>query len=331
MGPRALAQVLCRLKQCVPPEEHPDLIAGLACGDDSAVYRINATTAIIETVDFFPPIVDDPYQYGAIAATNAMSDIYAMGGEVLLALNVCAFPSTLSLETQVEILRGGAEQVRRAGGFLAGGHTVVDSEPKYGLAVTGIVHPDRVFLKRGAMPGDAIVLTKPIGAGLIATALKGGVARPEHVAGAVASMTRLNRRAAQIFQEVGGIHACTDVTGFAVIGHGNELASHGNVRIRLFAGRLPLLDGAASYAEDFLFPAGTYTNREGYEGVVAFEPGIPEEKRLLLLTPETSGGLIAAVSPEKVAELEAAFAAAGAPCWVVGEVVAGSGIEVIHG
>lgn len=327
MGPEALAQVLRSLQDVFSAEHHPNLLVGLDVGDDAAVYRINDQVAIIHTLDFFPPVVDDPYDYGAIAAANAMSDIYAMGGEVVLALNISAFPSDLPAEIVIEILRGGAEKVAEAGGAIAGGHTLDDKEPKYGLAVMGLVHPDQVLTKANAQPGDVLVLTKPLGVGIITTALKGGVADPNHVAGAVASMVKISRRASQLIQKV-GVHACTDITGFAILGHSYEMAEKSRVRIRLHASKLPFLDGAQVYAQDWLFPGGACRNQEYYQQWVDFAPSISEEMKMLLFTPETSGGLLASVPPEKVNQLIALFAEAEHPLWVVGEVVEGEGIEV---
>ena len=300
---------------------------GLEVSDDAAVYQINDQVAVIQTLDFFPPVVDDPYDFGAIAAANGMSDVYAMGGEVVLALNICAFPADLPLEVIAEILRGGAEKVAEAGGVIAGGHTLNDKEPKYGLSVMGLVHPDRVLTKAGARPGDVLVLTKPLGVGIITTALKGQAADPAHVAAAVESMKRLNRQAARVIQQV-GVHACTDVTGFALLGHAYEMAEKSGVQLRFHLERLPFLAGALQYAEQQLFPGGTSNNQRAYEHAVRFGPGISEEMQLLLYTPETSGGLLVAVPPERLDTLTGLFADAGHPCWVVGDVVEGEGVKV---
>jgi len=315
------------LREMFRAEKYPNLLVGLEVSDDAAVYKINDEVAVIQTLDFFPPVVDDPYDYGAIAAANAMSDVYAMGGEVVLALNICGFPPDMDPAIVAEILRGGAEKVAEAGGVLAGGHTLDDKEPKYGLAVMGIVHPDRVLTKAGARPGDALVLTKPLGVGIITTALKGGVADPAHVAAAVENMKKLNRNAARLIQQV-GVHACTDVTGFALLGHGYEIAEKSGVRLRFYVDKLPFLDGAIQYAENWLFPGGSCRNQSAYEQEVDFAPGISEEMQMLLFTPETSGGLLIAVPPEKLEMLTALFAGEGHPYWVVGEVVEGKGIEV---
>jgi selenide,water dikinase len=335
MGPETLAQVLRPLQNMFPPERYPELLVGLAVSDDAAVYRISDDVAVIQTLDFFPPVVDDPYDYGAIAATNAMSDIYAMGGEVVLALNISTFPPDLPPAILSEILRGGADKVAEAGGVIAGGHTVDDKEPKYGLSVMGLIHPDRILTKADARPGDVLLLTKPLGVGIITTVLKAGVADPAHVAPAIASMKRLNRQAAQLIQRAGelggvmnGVHACTDITGFALLGHGYEMAEKSGVRLRFYLAKLPFLDGAQEYADQWLFPAGTCNNESAYRHGVTFDPGIEEEMQQLLYTPETSGGLLVSVGSEIVEALTALFAEAGHPCWVVGEVVAGEGVHV---
>jgi len=336
MGPETLAQVLRPLQNMFPPERYPELLVGLAVSDDAAVYRISDEVAIIQTLDFFPPVVDDPYDYGAIAAANAMSDIYAMGGEVVLALNITTFPPDLPPAILSEILRGGAEKVAEAGGVIAGGHTVDDKEPKYGLSVMGLIHPDRILTKADARPGDVLLLTKPLGVGILTTVLKAGVADPAHVAPAIASMKRLNRQASQLIQRAGelggvmsGVHACTDITGFALLGHGYEMAEKSGVHLRFYLDRLPFLDGAQEYADQWLFPAGTCKNESAYRHGVTFDPSIEEEMQQLLYTPETSGGLLVSVTPGIVEALIALFVEAEHPCWVVGEVVEGEGVHVI--
>ena len=295
--------------------------------DDAAVYRISDELAVVHTLDFFPPVVDDPYDYGAVAAANAMSDVYAMGGEVLLALNICGFPQDLPPEVVAEILRGGAEKVAEAGGVLAGGHTLDDKEPKYGLSVMGLVHPDRVLTKAGARPGEVLVLTKPLGVGIVTTALKGEAAEPAHVAEAVASMKRLNRDAAQVIQRV-GVHGCTDITGFALLGHAYEMAEASHVGMRFFVHKLPFVAGAAQYASAWLFPGGTCNNERAYAPAVRFAAEIGEEMQQLLFTPETSGGLLAAVPPGRLDTFRELCAGRGQDYWVVGQVVEGAGIGV---
>ncbi len=271
--------------------------------------------------------MDDPYQFGAIAAANAMSDVYAMGGEVVLALNIAAFPADLPVEILQAILRGGADKIAEARAVLAGGHTIDDKEPKYGLAVMGLVHPERILTKAGARPGDALVLTKPLGVGVITTALKGDAAAPEHVAAAVESMLRLNRNAARAAQAV-GVQGGTDITGFALLGHGLEMAEKSGVRLRIHLGQLPFLPGAQEYAEAWLFPGGACRNEDAYTPQVEFAPTIPDEIRRLLFSPETSGGLLIAVPPGRLEDLLTYLEESGERGWVIGEVVAGSGIGV---
>jgi len=328
MGPEALAQVLRPLEGMFPSHQHPELLVGLEVSDDAAVYKINDEVAVIQTLDYFPPVVDDPYDYGAIAAANAMSDVYAMGGQVALALNISCFPANLPLDIASEILRGGAEKVAEAGAVLAGGHTIEDKEPKYGLAVMGLIHPDQVLTKAGARPGDALVLTKPLGVGIVTTALKREVAEPEHVARAVESMKRLNGQAAQLSQQV-GVNACTDVTGFSLLGHGYEMAQKSGVQLRIHLDRLPFLPGAVQYAQEWLFPGGAHNNKNFYERHVRWEAGIPEEMQVLLFTPETSGGLLIALPSRRLEALKARFTQAGQPYWVIGKVVGGQGIRVL--
>ena len=301
---------------------------GLTSPDDAAVYRLNDEVALIFTTDFFTPVVDDAYTYGAVAAANAMSDVYAMGGQVVLALGIAAFPPNLPAATVSEILRGAAEKVAEAGGVIAGGHTIDDDEPKFGLAVMGTVHPSRVGMKGGAQPGDQLLLTKPLGVGIITTAAKGDAADPAHMEAATASMLELNRRAAELAQQV-DFHAITDITGFALLGHGYEMAVPSQVRFRFRFDQLPFLDGAKDYADLNLFPAGACNNQRSYEQHVSFN-GLSEEMQLLLFTPETSGGLLIALPPAEADRLEALCQEAGQAVWRVGEVVEGEGIEVVQ-
>src|SRR5512138_478626 len=258
MGPADLQQVLAQL---VPHSSHPDLLVGLERSDDAAVYRLNDRQAIIQTVDFFPPIVDDPYAYGAVAAANSMSDVYAMGGRVLLALNIAGFPRDFPPEAIARIFQGGADKVAEAGAVIAGGHTVVDREPKYGLCVTGIVDPAKVTIKGGLRPGQRVFLTKPLGTGVIATAGKAGEAAGPHVQAAVESMTRLNRGAAEILSAL-GVRGCTDVTGFGLLGHSSEMVLASRAGLRVFADRVPLLPGAEGYAATGHVAGGLGRNRK---------------------------------------------------------------------
>jgi selenide,water dikinase len=317
------------LAEIFRPEDYPSLLVGLETGDDAAIYRVSDDLAIILTTDFFPPVVDDPYEYGAIAAVNAMSDVYAMGGEVALALNICGFPPAMPVEIVSEILRGGAEKVAEAGGVIAGGHTLDDEEPKYGLAVLGFVHPDEIATKVGAKPGDVLFLTKRLGVGIITTAAKGGVAEGAHLRGAVEQMLLLNRKAARLMKQV-EVHAVTDITGFALLGHSYEVAQLSAVTLRFHLDRLPFLDGAKQYADEWLFPGGTSCNRDAYARHTVFPPGIGDEMRMLLYTPETSGGLLICVAADDAERTAHLFSDGGQQHWVVGEVVEGpAGIEVV--
>ena len=327
MGPAALAQVLRPLT----PYTHPDLLVGLQTSDDAAVYRLSADLAIIQTVDFFPPVVDDPFTYGAIAAANSMSDIYAMGGDVLLALNIAAFPSDQPGAILSAIFEGGASKIAEAGGIIAGGHTVTDPEPKYGLCVTGTIHPERILTKAGAKEGDRLFLTKPLGTGAITTAMKNGAASPEQADAAIASMLTLNRAASEVVRQVGA-HACTDITGFGLLGHGSEMATKSEVRLRIQAAAVPLLPGAAECAAAGHLPGGMQRNRGHFGadsgGSVAVQPSIDADLDALMYDPETSGGLLVTVPANRGSELQAAFTAAGLPLWEIGDVVAGAGILV---
>lgn len=321
MGPGDLQDVLGGLRA----QTHPDLLVGLDRSDDAAVYRVSEEVAIVETVDFFPPIVDDPYTYGAIAAVNAMSDVYAMGGEVLFALNVAGFPRELPKPIIAAIFRGGADKVREAGGIIAGGHTVVDAEPKYGLCVTGRVHPARILVKGGLEPGQRVFLSKPLGTGVIATAAKEGACDPAVLEGAVRSMLRLNRGAAAVAREAGAT-AATDVTGFGLLGHLGEMVEASGVGVHLRAKDLPVLPGALSLAEKGHWSGGMKRNRRhldatlGRRRQLALDPALPEALVGLLFESETSGGLIFGVAPERAAAVRDGFDRLGEPCWEIGEV-----------
>lgn len=319
--------MLAPLRGMFRANDFPDLLVGLSAADDAAVFRLNDKQAVIATTDFFPPIVDDPYDFGAIAAANALSDVYAMGGEVLFAINLVAFPDTLDPEILREILRGGAEKVAEAGGIVVGGHSVNDKEPKYGLAVTGLIDPNTVLRKGGAQPGDVLFLTKPLGVGVITTALKREQASADHVALATRSMKTLNRDAARAAVRAAA-HAMTDITGFGLLGHATEMAERGPVDFRFRLDRLPWLPGALVYGEAGAFPGGMGNNARFFGERVDFAADVPFLYRDMLFTPETSGGLLVALAPEQAAT----FAATVPDAAAVGEVIAGNGrIQVITG
>jgi selenide,water dikinase len=328
MDPAVLAQVLRPLQHLFAHEAHPELLVGLGAADDAAVYRLNAEQAIISTTDFFTPVVDDPYDYGAVAAANAMSDVYAMGGEALFALNIAAFPPDMDPSLVSEILRGGAEKVAEAGAVVAGGHTIQDKEPKYGLAVTGLVHPERIFTKAGARPGDRLLLTKPLGTGTVSTALKQGLVQPEHEAAMIDSMKRLNRCAARAGQ-ASGVRGATDITGFGLLGHASEMTEAGGVRFRFWMDAIPWLPGARQYAAEWIFPGGSHNNRAFYGHLVHFDPGIPEDQQMLLWDAQTSGGLLLAVPAGRVDDFLRVCQEHQQQAWLIGEVIEGKGIEVV--
>jgi selenide,water dikinase len=332
MGPGDLAHVLRHLAM---QERPPDLLVGLHVADDAAVWRLDDRRALVQTVDFFTPIVDDPYTYGAIAAANSLSDVYAMGGEPFLALAIAAFPADLPKEILAEIFRGGAEKAAEAGVVIAGGHTVTDDEPKYGLCVTGMVDPAHVWTKIGARPGDLAFLTKPLGTGVITTALKKEQARPEHVDAAVEWMLRLNRDAARLLARFPQVRACTDITGFGLLGHGYEMAVASGVCLEIEAAAVPFMDGALDYAAADLLPGGAERNQQYLEEVdgsgeprVRVDAGVPAPRAALLFDPQTSGGLLFAAPADSAGEIEAAFRDAGVPLWQIGRVVAGHGVQV---
>ncbi len=305
--------------------DFPDLLVGLDSADDAAVYRLNADQAIVSTTDFFPPVVDDPYDFGSIAAANALSDVYAMGGKPLFAINLVAFPEGMDLRYLQEILRGGAEKIAEAGAVVAGGHSINDKEPKYGLAVTGIVDPKSLLTKGGSKPGEVLILTKKLGVGVVTTALKRQIAKDEDIAAATESMKRLNNGAAAA-AKAGGAQSVTDITGFGLLGHAHEMAHLGHVRFRIFAGSLQWLPGAVEYGESGAFPGGMANNKHYFRPWITSDSSVPDLIGDLLLTPETSGGLLMAISPEKVNIVQDLCPEA----YIIGEVLPGNGqIEIV--
>lgn len=298
--------------------------------DDAAVYRLNRETAVVSTVDFFAPLVDDPYTYGAIAAANAMSDVFAMGGEVIFALNIAAFPERLPPSVMTEILRGAAEKVAEAGGLVAGGHTIWDEEPKFGLAVTGIAKPSKLFRKAALKPGDRLYLTKPLGTGALLSALKKSVLTDgRFLQDAVASMTTLNRHAAHLCHEA-GVRAATDVTGFGLLGHLWEMADQSGVAVEVAASALPPLPGIIEAFEADIHTAGESRNRAWLAAHVASAPGVDATHEALAYDPQTSGGLLIGASARRARKLEQAFARDGLPLWHVGRVATGDPHLFLH-
>jgi selenide,water dikinase len=313
------------LLEGIVPAEAADLLVGLDPADDAAVYRLDERTALVFTVDFFPPVVDDPRTFGRIAATNALNDVFAMGGRPLLALSVTAFPEELPTSVLGEILAGAGEATRDAGAILAGGHTIRDEEPKYGLAVVGTVHPDGVWRKSGARAGDVVALTKPLGTGLVLQAVRDGRAPDGALAAAVATMTELNRDAADALRSFTP-NAVTDVTGFGLLGHAHETAERSGVHIALAADRLPALPGALELAEAGVRTGGDRRNREFAGEHVRSTASAAVEA--LAYDPQTAGGLLVTLPRDKRVVLEATFAGAGLPLHAVGHVEAGSGVSL---
>ena len=305
------------------PADSEDLLVGLDPADDAAVYRLDDERAIVFTVDFFPPLVDDPRSFGAIAATNALNDVFAMGGAPLLALSIAAFPEELPVEVLGEVLSGADERVRAAGAILAGGHTIRDDEPKYGLAVVGTVHPGAIWPKAGARAGDALFLTKPLGTGIVLQAQRDGSSPPGALEAAVASMHELNRAAAEALRPFDP-SAVTDVTGFGLLGHTHELASRSGVRVLVEAASLPALPGALELAEQGVRTGGDRRNRDFAQRHVESTAGAAGEA--LAYDPQTAGGLLVALPAGRAAVLEATFAAGGLPLWRIGAVEPGEGV-----
>jgi len=303
----------------LPVVTDPNLLVGPEKSDDAAVYRLSGELAIIQTVDFFTPVVDDPYLFGQVAAANSLSDVYAMGGKPLLALNIACFPSCLPVEVLGQILKGGADKVAEAGAIVAGGHTIQDDVPKYGLAVTGLVHPQRVLSNAGARPGDILILTKPLGTGIINTAVKGELAPEESVRAALETMLELNRQASEVMVRCGA-NSCTDITGFGLLGHAAEMAEASGATLEIRVAGVPLLPGVRELAAMGMIPAGAYANRDFLAGRVVIPEGTKPEITAILFDPQTSGGLLIAV-PEEVFELVAGeMKKVGVKAGVVGRV-----------
>jgi selenide,water dikinase len=306
LGPADLSRVLATL----PVATHPDLLVGTATADDAGVFRLGPDLALVQTVDFFSPIVDDPFQFGAVAAANAISDVYAMGGEPRTALNVVCFPRDVPMEVLGEILRGGLAKAGEAGVVVLGGHTFNDEEIKFGMAVTGVVHPDRIWRNVGARPGDALVLTKALGTGIVTTARKRGAGTPDEEAAATASMLALNAAASQVLRDF-AVHACTDVTGFSLLGHGFEMAHGSGVRLVLESARLPVLPGARALALGGQLTGGCRRNRDWLADRVAIAAAVPTDLIEIAYDPQTSGGLLAALPAHDASAAVAALHATG--------------------
>ncbi len=312
LGAGVLSRILSRLPK--GPDD-PHLLVGYDSRDDAAVYQISDDTAIVQTLDFFPPMVDDPYIFGQIAAANALSDVYAMGGQVKTALNIVCFPEKWDLNLLGEILKGGSEKVLEAGAVLAGGHSIADDGVKYGLSVMGVVHPDRILTNNHGRPGDLLILTKKLGVGILCTANRVEEASAEAMAEAVASMTTLNKYAAEIAADY-EIHACTDVTGFGLLGHLREMLD-GKLSARISWKQVPVIREAARHADEFLLTAAGQRNRNFAGDAVHFQE-VPFSMEEILFDPQTSGGLLLAVRPDQGPALEAALQAAGLPAAIIG-------------
>ncbi len=322
-----MAQVLQPITEVYKDVRVPNLLIGLETPDDAAVWRLEDGRVLVVTTDFFTPVVDDAYDYGAIAAANSLSDVYAMGGTPFLALTVAALPPDLPLELSREIIRGLAEKTAESGTVIAGGHTIQDKEPKIGLIALGFAEEDKLLRKDGLKVGDHLVLTKPLGFGVTTTALKQQKATPEDVAEVVGWMKRLNRDAASLALEF-GLEAATDITGFGFLGHAWEMAAGAGVGLQLNFNRMPFISCAKKHASEWRFPGGASDNKLYFGGHVEFDPEIPEEYQMLLFDPQTSGGLLLGVPEMKVADLLAAAEETGRSAWDVGEVILGDRITV---
>jgi selenide, water dikinase len=327
LNAETLAQVLRPMQGLFKPADYPDLLVGLDGPDDAAVWRLDETRALVVTTDFFTPVVDEAYDYGMIAAANSLSDVYAMGGRPFLALNVAAMPDNLPVEVTSEILRGGAEKAREAGVVIAGGHTINDKEPKYGLVVVGFVDPRQMLTKGGLRPDDALVLTKPLGFGVTTTALKRERAEGPDVSEVVGWMSRLNKSASELaveFTLCGG----TDITGFSLLGHGLEMANASGVSLQIEYEKIPLVSCAHKYAEMGAFAGGAFDNLSYFGASVKFARELDEASQMLLFDPQTSGGLLLGVPQEKLSAFLKRAEEIEQPAWVIGMVRQGKGIVI---
>ena len=304
-----------------------NLLVGIETSDDAAVYKLTEDIATIQTLDFFTPVVDDPYIFGAIAAANSLSDIYAMGGKPTVAMNIVCFPNCLPIDVLGEILKGGADKVIEAGAVVIGGHSVEDDEPKFGLSVMGLVHPNKILKNHGCKPGDVLVLTKPIGTGVINTAIKAEFASKETYEEAVKIMTTLNKYAGEIIVKY-SVNACTDVTGFGIMGHGYEMASASNITIRLFKDSIPVISGAKEFAEMGLVPAGTYNNKKYLVGKYDLKE-VEQWMEDILFDPQTSGGLLISIPKEEVEDLMKELNTLDIKSAVIGEVIEQRDVPII--
>lgn len=314
LGPGILSRVLER----IPKKYDENLLIGFESSDDASVYKLTDDIAMVQTLDFFPPMVDDPYTFGKIAAANALSDIYAMGGEVKTALNIVCFPEQMDLNILGDIIQGGSEKVEEAGGVLSGGHSIMDQDVKYGLSVTGIINPNKIYQNNGCKVGDKLILTKPLGVGIISTANRVGEASKEAMDKAIESMCTLNKYAAEIIKKY-DVHACTDVTGFSLLGHLNEMVA-GDCSAIIESTKVPYIKEARQYADEFLLTAAAQRNRNFLQDKVLFniDDFAMEE---ILFDPQTSGGLLIAVNPEDVEEIMKELETLSLPCGVIGEVI----------
>ncbi|MGY0693510.1 selenide, water dikinase SelD [Virgibacillus sp. FSP13] len=325
IGPADLSQVLRSLP---PTVQNPNLLVGLDTSDDAGVYKLNDDTALVQTVDFFTPIVDDPYSFGQVAAANAISDVYAMGGTPITALNIVAFPIfTLDKSILAEILRGAGDKLAEAGVALVGGHSIDDKEPKFGLAVTGTVHPDKVRTNTGAKPGDKLILTKPIGVGIYSTSIKNDLLSEEEVSRVTEVMTTLNKTASETMGAY-DVHACTDVTGFGLLGHASEMAQGSNVEIQINAGSVPILPRVKELAESGAVPGGTKNNFDHVKDIVTFPETMDQIDKWMLCDAVTSGGLFISVADEDADSLLSDLLEKGVEAEIVGEVVDGNSGQI---